>query len=292
LNTGKTGISSTQAWEEDWNYDTTGNWHGSSTAYLTKVNGGTTLDQNRSHNVSNEITGISTPTHQPPYPAWPTPTHDPNGNMTSIPQPLSLGDSYSLKWDAWNRLIEVKAGTTVVETYAYDGANRRVSKTTVSNTRHYFYSDQWQVLEERLDTSSSVDRRFVWGVRHVDDQILRDRDTNADGTLDERFYALHDHFSVTAIVNTSGAVQERYGYNGFGQPRFMTDNFVNSTSSKQWETLFDCYRYDSQTGLYQVRYRYLHPRLGLWLSRDSKEYAGGINLYAYVSNDPINILDH
>ena len=48
----------------------------------------------------------------------------------------------------------------------------------------------------------------------------------------------------------------------------MTVNFVVSTSSKEWETLFDCYRYDSETGLYQVRYRYLHPNLGKWLSRD------------------------
>jgi hypothetical protein len=33
LNAGKTGSSGTPAWEEDWNYDPTGNWHGASTGY-------------------------------------------------------------------------------------------------------------------------------------------------------------------------------------------------------------------------------------------------------------------
>jgi hypothetical protein len=71
LNGSKTGIISTPSWEEDWNYDPTGNWRGTSTAYLTKVNGSTTLNQNRAHNLANEITNMTWTTGAD----WSTPTH-------------------------------------------------------------------------------------------------------------------------------------------------------------------------------------------------------------------------
>jgi len=276
-----TGIGGTASWEEDWNFDATGNWRGSSSAYLTKVNGTTTLNQNRTHNVANEITAFSTTTGT----AWPTPTHDANGNMTVAPRPLSLGNSYDLKYDAWNRLMEVKnTGGSTIATYRYDGAFRRVSAYDGTNTRHYYYSDQWQILEERLNSSSSADKRFVWGMRYIDDLILRD----SGGT---RHYVLHDYFNVTAIINTSGAVQERYGYDAFGAVRFMNSSFGSASSGYTWETLYGAYRYDSDTGLYQVRHRYLHPNTGRWLSRDPIGYRAGTNLYANNRNKPVNIVD-
>jgi RHS repeat-associated protein len=279
LNGTYTGITGTPSWEEDWTYDPTGNWNGTSTGYLTKAAGTTQLNQNRTHNVVNEMTDITETTGT----AWPTPTFDAAGNMTVSPRPLSLGNSYDLKYDAWNRLIEVKnTGGATVATYRYDGATRRVSKYDGTDTRYYYYSDQWQVLEERLNASTSADRWYVWGVRSIDDLVLRHRSS-------ERLYALNDAMtSVTAVVSTAGAVQERYGYDGFGAVRFMTSSFGTSTSSYAWETLFDGYRYDSDTGFYQVRYRYLHPQLGRWISRDPIEEMGGFNLYEYVSNSPID----
>src|SRR5436189_405887 len=50
--------------------------------------------------------------------------------------------------------------------------------------------------------------------------ILRDRDTNADGALDERLYALQDaNWNVTALTSSSGDVQERYAYDAYGADR-------------------------------------------------------------------------
>ncbi len=45
---------------------------------------------------------------------------------------------YQLKWNAWNRLVEVKDSTSaVVATYAYDGTTRRITKTISGVVRHY-----------------------------------------------------------------------------------------------------------------------------------------------------------
>jgi RHS repeat-associated protein len=257
LNATQTGISGTPAWEEDWNYDPLGNWNGSTSAYQTRVAGTVTLNQNRTHNQVNEITNITGNTG----PAWPTPGYDAAGNMTSGPQPLSPANGYVLAYDAWNRLVQLKNGNTVAAAYAYDGASRRVTKTVGNTMRHYYYDDQWRVVEERLNTATTADRRFVWGVRRLDDLILRDAST--------RLYAVDDKINVTAVVDVNGTVQERYGYNGFGGVRYMNANFNPIPASAfDWETLFDSYRYDTDSGLYQVRYRYLHPQLGRWLSRD------------------------
>ncbi|MDD4406128.1 MAG: RHS repeat-associated core domain-containing protein [Parabacteroides sp.] len=48
---------------------------------------------------------------------------------------------------------------------------------------------------------------------------------------------------------------------------------------------------DSETDLVYYGYRYYSPALGRWLSRDPIEEQGGLNLYAFVNNDPVNKVD-
>jgi len=48
---------------------------------------------------------------------------------------------------------------------------------------------------------------------------------------------------------------------------------------------------DTETGLVEFGRRFYHPWLGRWISRDPLEESGGLNLYAYAENDPINGLD-
>jgi len=49
--------------------------------------------------------------------------------------------------------------------------------------------------------------------------------------------------------------------------------------------------YDAETGLHYNYHRYYDPSLGRYLRADPIGLAGGINLYAYVANNPINIFD-
>lgn len=265
LNAGKTDISGTPVWQEDWNYDPTGNWRGTTSAYVTRTNGSTTLNRNRSHDKANELLTITG------TPDWFDPTasgYDGAGNMIKVPQAAAPTTGCDCKYDAWDRLVEVKVtGGAVVATYRYDGLKRRVTKVAGGNTRHYYHSNRWQVLQERLNALSTADRQFVWGLRHVDELIERDRGS-------ERFYVLHDHLSVTAIINTAGAVQERYGYDGFGPQRVM-------------DASFGAYRLDTEAGLCQVRHRLYHPKLGRWISTDPLGYRDGLTTYAYVLNRPL-----
>ncbi len=200
---------------QDWTLDATGNWN---RLMQTDSNDPTeNLDQARKQNAANEITAIIRR-----YGAdWPSPEYDRAGNMTLFPQPATPTSSYSATYDAWNRLVALSGGNS----YAYDPFNRRTMQVAGGVTRHYYYSTQWQVLEERLGTSpdtADAERQFVWGLRYIDDLVLRDRSPTNNGTLSERLYSLSDaNWNATAVVDAAGDVQERYRYSAYGTPTFL-----------------------------------------------------------------------
>jgi len=165
----------------------------------------------------------------------------------------------------------------------------------VSNaiTRHSFHSYDWQVLEERVGDSTSADRQFVWGLRYVDDQVLRDRDPTGNGTLGERCYAFQDaNWNAVAISDATGAIQERVTYTAYGMPRFVAGTFAERTSSAYaWETLYSGYRWDELVEAYHVRHRVFLPRLGRWNRQDPIDVEADINLYRYVQNRSTTFID-
>jgi YD repeat-containing protein len=130
LNSANTGLSSGSTLTQNWALDQTGNWSGFNQTVEDA------LTQTRTHNTVNEITGISETVGLP----WDTPAYDANGNMTSLPQPESLDESYTATWDAWNRLVKLEDTSGTVAEYEYDGLNRRIAKTTGSTTRRAYYS--------------------------------------------------------------------------------------------------------------------------------------------------------
>lgn len=281
LNSSRTAIVGTADAQENFSYDASGNWNGASSGYIARSNGVVILDQNRTNNRVNEIQTISASTGL----NWSDPAYDAAGNMVSIPRPTLLSNGYVGVYDAWNRLVELLDGAMSVAVYRYDGFSRRTTKSVGGVTRRFYYSISWQVLEERLGSSTTSDRQFVWGMRYVDDLIARNF-----GSV--RLYVLHDYFSPVAVVDSTGAVQERYGYEAFGSCRVMDASFSSRTNSLyEWETLFGAYRWDSESGLLQVRFRYYHPNLGVWIGPDPALYVDGINLYRYAGNSPTNFVD-
>jgi len=288
-----TGAITNQKFRQNWQttsapiqsaLDPTGNW----SKFNQDDNGDGTweLTQARTHNVVNELTGYTSG-------AWATPAYDAAGNTTTISQVALPTSSYACQYDAWNRLVKVVEGATTRGQYVYDGLHRRVRKTTNSgDNRDFYYSGQWQNLEERTTAApTQVERQYVWGLRYIDDLVLRERDTNGDGTLDQRVYVLQDdNFNVVAQTNTSGAVQKRQAYEAYGQPIFLAPDFTaGSATLLNWHYHFAGYFRDIETALYQVRHRYLHPLLGRWLTRDPLE--SDDSLYRYVKNSPMNKTD-
>src|SRR5262249_20211304 len=145
-------------------------------------------------------------------------------------------------------------------------------------TRDFYYSNQWQVLEERV--GGQAQDQYVWSPVYVDALVLRDRD--ADGNpangLEERFWAQQDaNFDMTALVDGTGTVQERFDYDPFGTPTVLTGAWAVRTggSAYNWQYLHQGGRFDKDTGLYDFRHRAFAPSLGRWLQEDPIGFAGG-----------------
>ncbi|MCA8984332.1 MAG: hypothetical protein KDA76_11260 [Planctomycetaceae bacterium] len=273
-----------------WSLDETGNWH----KFLQDDDGDATwnLNQSRTSSTANEITNIS----ETAGPNWVTPAYSRAGNMTTMPQPADPTASYTATYDAWNRLVKLVEGVNTVQENEYDGRNFRVIKKSYASgvldeTRDYYFSSNWQVLEERIDGSSTPDRHFVWGRRYIDDLVCRDR--SDAGTLDERLYACPDaNWNVTALVNTSGAVAERIEYDPYGNTTWLSNSFVvQASSSYEWETTYCSYRFENNTGLFHIRHRVYHPALGTWVQRDPVKYFDGITMSSYVWLNPVSKTD-
>jgi RHS repeat-associated protein len=49
--------------------------------------------------------------------------------------------------------------------------------------------------------------------------------------------------------------------------------------------------YDQETGLHYNYYRYYDPKLGRYLKPDPIGLEGGVNVYVYVKNNPIDLVD-
>lgn len=269
---------------QTWNLDSTGNWG----QYEQTAAGA--FKTIRTHSEVNEIETISTPTGTP---IWNTPsTYDANGNMTEFPQPKSLENGYTATYDAWNRLVKLEDSSGTVAEYEYDGLNRRTIKKkhiagSLNETRHFYYSDQWQVLEERVDANTTANKQYVWGLRYIDDLVLRDKGT-------ERLYALQDAlFNVVALTDDTGAVKERFAYQPYGESEELNPDFTTYTSTNYvWEYRFTGRELDLHTGLQINRNRYLHLQLGRWLIRDPIGYEGSEwNLYEYVGGIPLDDVD-
>jgi RHS repeat-associated protein len=270
LNSTDTAITGTPSVSESWGYDALGN-------HLTDTTNGTTVTS--TFNADYQITAMSGST---------TPAYDSNGNMTT--DQSGLTDTYN----AWGKLVDVYSGSTLEESYSYDGLGNRMTNTVGSTTTDLFNStaSSGQVLEESVGGVYTT--RYVWSPAYVNEMVSRDTDTSgtgltATGSSFTRLWAIQDaNYNTVALVNGSGSAVERYAYEPFGAVTYLTGSYGSrSASSYGWVFLFQGGRLDSITGDTHFGARNEDPTTGAWTSEDPKGYAAkDVNLYRFVQNDP------
>lgn len=171
---------------------------------------------------------------------------------------------------------------------------------SIERTRARGASDEGDDVSGEAPAAESLQPKYqnVWSPRYIDALILRDENTDDDGSCigvsDERVFYLSDaNFNVTALVDTSGTVVERYEYDAYGVVRYMAPDFSALTSSAfDNPHLYTGRRLDPDTGLYHYRNRDYDAQLGRFINRDPIGYAAGdMNLYAYVGGSPVNRVD-
>jgi RHS repeat-associated protein len=214
--------------------------------------------------------------------------YDLDGNLTN--------DSvFAYSYDAQNRLVSVLSNDVALLVNEYDSKSRRVRKITQEATTTFFYDD-WNLIEERIartnGTTSTI--KYYWG-KDLSGTLQGTGGvggllylTISNSNLPLQLYIpCYDNIgNVTRYLDANGNAVAQYTYNAFGniisKSGPLADFFRHRFSTKY---------YDAETGLYYYGYRFYHSELMRWLNRDPLGEDGGINLYTFCENDPVNKFD-
>jgi RHS repeat-associated protein len=171
---------------------------------------------------------------------------------------------------------EHNVGSVGGATYAFDALGRLYREVGPGGgVRQMLYAGDRIVGE--YNGAGALMRRYVPGPG-VDEPIVWY--DSADGFA-RRWLIGDERGSIVAVTNGSGAALQVNTYSEFGVPGSSNLGRFGYTG-QAWLP---------HAGLYHYKARAYDPRLGRFLQPDPILYEGGMNLYAYVLNDPVNLTD-
>lgn len=207
-------------------------------------------------------------------------TYDANGNL--VKQSGSKNVDYS--YDKENHLLRatIQQGNSVtIESYTYDYAGNRLSKTVNESSTTYYVNDTsgslTQVVAE-IDKDGKETASYIRG-----DELLS---MERDGRI--WYYIYEGHGNTRLLTNAAGTVTDCYAYDACG-------NLLRKEGDTENDFLYTGEQYNANTGLYYLRARYMDPSTGTFISMDS--YQGSLydpvslHKYLYANANPVKYTD-
>ncbi len=227
--------------------------------------------------------------------------HDYDGNLTS-------DGRWNYTWDGENRLIKMESRNTTPTnswrrlTLAYDSNGRRIRKTVqlanpngtwgTTVVSNLFVYDGWNLKLELNATNKTTIRAYTWGSDLSGSQegaggvggLLQ---VVEPGSSKHYFPAYDGNGNIVGLVyGATGAFVASYEYGPFGEP-IRVSGTEASANPFRWSTKYT----DDESDLVYYGYRYYNPSTGRWPNQDPIGERGGINLYGFVRNNPIDTVD-
>lgn len=222
--------------------------------------------------------------------------YDVDGNLTGNKQ-----DTVYTKYvyNAENRLIFIEPQTPVQgstkSSYVYDYMGRRIGKKIYEfstgnwqqqNDTQFVY-DGWNLVKE-IDKVKNTESHYMWGL----DLSQSVQGAGGIGGLlaridsDSQYNYFYDgNGNVGQLVNGKSIVAS-YEYDPFGK-LVKAEGALAETNPFRFSTKY----FDDESKLYYYGYRFYAAELGRWINRDPIQEDGGINLYGFVGNDGVNVVD-
>ena len=169
-----------------------------------------------------------------------------------------------------------------VSLYWYDQHGRRVAKSENGLLTLYIWDGMDIIATAHAD--GTIREYFTRGIGIAGDVGSLVAETRFSGGTATTTY-LHSNWrgDVVMATDASGNVVGEYSYTTFGEQLSSAGNFVPrfTFSSKERDA----------SGLVYHGFRYYSPVLCRWISEDPIREFGGINLYQFCGNDPVNRVD-
>ncbi len=199
-----------------------------------------------------------------------------------------------------------------VFTASYDAENRMTSmqytdSSSVLHRQEFAYSGDGLVAIERTYENGTL----VSDIRIMRDGMLPilDKDGSTNATLRQYTWGLNLGGGIGGLLHlysASAGQNYAYLYDGKGNVEAMLDNSESVVAAYRYDPFgkllaktgsleqpfgFSTKRYNAPVGMVQYEARNYFPPIGRWDSRDPLGEAGGLNLYAFVGNNPVNWVD-
>jgi RHS repeat-associated protein len=196
-------------------------------------------------------------------------TYDAAGNITQ-----RFGNT--LIYNDNNRLEEVQSGGVTIAGYIYNGLGQRVVKATDTDTI-ILYNFVGNIIAE-VQADGAITKEYLYNGSS--------RVAMVDLDFDAVYYFSNDRLGTPQmLLDGSGGVVWKARYMAFGEVD------IHSETSIVNNFRFAGQYYDAETGLHYNYHRYYDPKIGRYITADPIGIDGGINLYAYVQNNPVNQID-
>jgi RHS repeat-associated protein len=161
-------------------------------------------------------------------------------------------------------------------TFGYDPALRlyQVAGTTTSR----FAYDGLNAVAE-YDASGNVLKRYVYDP--TSGQPVMEYARSGVGSNFHHYYSADERGSIISVTDVTGALIGINRYDEFGIPQSTNTGRFGYTG-QMWL---------SEIGMQYSKARIYAPYLGRFLQTDPIGYGDALNWYAYVRNDPVNLID-
>ena len=232
--------------------------------------------------VANTLTGVSLgagdfsydPDHKLLAAGTTTYDYDADGRLT---RENRNGSVTEFQYNTDGTLAAATLPDNRVITYLHDARGRRIARAVDGVRTHaWLYGDGLMPLAE-FDGTGNLKRSFIYTGEATPTAFIQGGQT---------YHIVSDHLgSPRLIVDDSGAVMRRIDYDAYGNV------IADSNPGMDLPFGFAGGMTDPDHELIRFGVRDYQPSMGRWTAKDPILFNGGLNLYGYVQNDPVNRVD-
>jgi RHS repeat-associated protein len=244
--------------------------------------------------------------------------YDVRGNLKS-------DSRWEYTWDGADRLRSIETNSIALAAgvahekfgYRYDYQGRRIAKDVYawtgaayepnpSQTTLYYY-DGWNLIYEAtysgityagsVPTAATFESEIAyhWGLDWSTSLqgaggvggLVAIQFRDAGGTAEIRYPGFDGNGNLVVLLDDTGTITATYEYGPYGE-LWRASGADAARNPFRFSTKYN----DAETKLYYYGYRYYSPDYGRFISQDPIRESGGLNIYAFVNNNPTNYYDY